>query len=97
MSCQSIRLLGLDMDRQKGNGSIAKPTIHSGRQTKRGHKTILVRFLNDPFYRDSQIKIGWSENKCIAYDEIVKEGPFLRCDKMRKKQKRKFVEARVEL
>ena len=37
------------------------------------HKTILARFLNDRLYRDSQIKIGWDENTCIAYDEIARE------------------------
>ena len=40
---------------------------------KKGHKTTLARFLNDPLYRDSQIKIGWDENTCIAHDEIARE------------------------
>ena len=37
------------------------------------HKSILARFLNDRLYRDSQIKIGWDENTCIANDEIARE------------------------
>ena len=64
---------------------------------KKGHTTILARFLISPLYRDSHIKIGWDENTCTAYDEIAKRGPFFRCDKMRTKQKRKLVEALVEL
>ena len=31
------------------------------------------RFLRDPVYRESQLAIGWSEQKCKEYDELAKE------------------------
>ena len=31
------------------------------------------RFLRDPFYRESQLAIGWSEQKCKEWDELAKE------------------------
>ena len=70
---QRIRLMELDTDQLKSNGYITKTTKHSGRQTRKVTKTILARFLNNPIYIDAQIKIGWDENTCIAYDEISKE------------------------
>ena len=30
-------------------------------------------FQRDPAYRDSQLKIGWTEEKCIAMDELAQE------------------------
>ena len=63
----------LDTDRLKGNECITKPTILSGRQNKKGYKTMSARFLNSPRYRDSLTNIVWDENACIAYDEIAKE------------------------
>ena len=62
----------LDTDQLKGNGSIIEPTIHFRKANKKGHRTILARFLNEPLYRDSQIKSEWDENTCIAHDEIAK-------------------------
>ena len=34
---------------------------------------IHVRFLRDPFYRDSQLVIGWTEQKCKELDQLAKE------------------------
>ena len=31
------------------------------------------RFLRDPVYRESQLTIGWTEQKCKEWDELVKE------------------------
>ena len=31
------------------------------------------RFQRDPVYRDSQLKIGWTEEKCIAIDKLALE------------------------
>ena len=31
------------------------------------------RFQRDPVYRDSQLKIGWTEEKCIAMDELAQK------------------------
>ena len=34
---------------------------------------IYDRFLRDPVYRDSQHKIGWTEEKCIEMDKLAQE------------------------
>ena len=60
---------------------------------KRGHTTMLARFLNDPFCRDSQIKFGWDENTCIANDEIAKEDHSYvatRCERSSEESLRRF-------
>ena len=31
------------------------------------------RFLRDPVYRESQLKIGWTEQKCIEMDELAQQ------------------------
>ena len=31
------------------------------------------RFLRDPVYRESQLAIGWSEQKCKEWDELAQE------------------------
>ena len=31
------------------------------------------RFLRDPVYRDSQLKIGWTEQKCTEMEELAQE------------------------
>ena len=31
------------------------------------------RFLRDSTYRDSQLKIGWTEVKCIEMDKLAQE------------------------
>ena len=36
-------------------------------------KGIHDRFLRDPVYRESQIAIGWTEQKCKEWDELAKE------------------------
>ena len=64
---------------------------------KNGHKTILARFLNDPLYRDSQIKIGRDENTCIAYGEIASEDHSYVTTRCERSRNEKLVEARVEL
>ena len=39
-----------------------------------GHCTgIHDRFLRDPVYRESQLAIGWTEQKCKELDELAKE------------------------
>ena len=39
-----------------------------------GHFTrIHDRFLRDPVYRESQLSIGWTEQKCKEMDELAKE------------------------
>ena len=39
-----------------------------------GHFTgIHDRFLRDPVYRESQLAIGWTEQKCIEMDELAKQ------------------------
>ena len=39
-----------------------------------GHFTgIHDRFLRDPVYRESQLAIGWTEQKCKELDELAKE------------------------
>ena len=35
------------------------------------------RFQRDPVYRDSQLKFGWTEEKCIEMDKLAQEKPFL--------------------
>ena len=40
---------------------------------KRNYEGIHDRFLRDPVYRDSQLKIGWTEEKCIAMDKLAQE------------------------
>ena len=38
-----------------------------------GHFTgIHDRFLRDPVYRESQLAIGWTEQKCKEMDELAK-------------------------
>ena len=40
---------------------------------KRNYEEIHDRFLRDPVFRDSQLKIGWTEEKCIAMDKLAQE------------------------
>ena len=37
------------------------------------YKGIHDRFLRDQVYRESQLKIGWTEQKCIEMDELAKQ------------------------
>ena len=40
---------------------------------KKNHDGIQDRFQRYPEYRDSQLKIGWTEEKCIAMDKLAQE------------------------
>ena len=40
---------------------------------KKKFEGIHDRFLKDPTYRDSQLKIGWTEETCIAMDKVAQE------------------------
>ena len=40
---------------------------------KKNFDGIHDRFQRDPVYRDSQLKIGWTEEKCIAMDKLAQE------------------------
>ena len=40
---------------------------------KKKFEGIHVRFQRDSTYRDSQVKIGWTEEKCIEMDKLAKE------------------------
>ena len=40
---------------------------------KKNFDGIHDRFQRDPVYRDSQLKIGWTEEKCIAMDKLTQE------------------------
>ena len=43
------------------------------RLVKKNFDGIHNRFQRDPVYRDSQLKIGWTEEKCIAMDKLAQE------------------------
>ena len=43
------------------------------RNIKKNCEGIHDRFLRDPVYRDSQLEIGWTEEKCIAMDKWAQE------------------------
>ena len=40
---------------------------------KKNFDGIHDRFQSDPLYRDSQLKIGWTEEKCIEMDKLAQE------------------------
>ena len=40
---------------------------------ERNYNGIHDRFLRDPVLRDSQLKIGWTEQKCIEMDKLAQE------------------------
>ena len=40
---------------------------------KKGFKGIHDRFQKDLIYRDSQLRIGWTEEKCIEMDELAQK------------------------
>ena len=44
------------------------------------------RFLRDPMYRESQLAIGWTEQKCKEWDEVVKDDPTYRLTPEEKKR-----------
>ena len=45
------------------------------------------RFLRDPVYRESQLAIGWSEQKCKEWDELAKEDHTYKLTHSRGKKK----------
>ena len=52
-----------------------------------GHFTgIHDRFLRDPVYRQSQLAIGWTEQKCKEWDELAKEDHTYRLTPQEKKR-----------
>ena len=44
-----------------------------GKDLKRNYEGVHDRFLRDPVSRDSQLKIGWTEEKCIQMDKLAQE------------------------
>ena len=43
-----------------------------------GHFTgIHYQFLRDPVYRESQLAVGWTEQKCKEWDELAQERPYI--------------------
>ena len=48
----------------KHRKSTVWPTMR-GRDLEKTYEGIHDRFQRDPGYRDSQLKIGWTEEKCI--------------------------------
>ena len=53
--------------------SISWPTMHGGDVSKKKFEGIHDRFLKDSTYRDSQLKIGWSEETCIEMDKLLQK------------------------
>ena len=49
------------------------PTMRGRDCLKRNYEGIHDRFLRDPENRDSQLKIGWTEEKCIEMDKLAQE------------------------
>ena len=49
--------------------------VHNARRRciKKSFDGIHDRFQRDPVHRDSQLKIGWTEENCIAMDELAQE------------------------
>ena len=45
------------------------------------HKGIHDRFHSDQVYRESQLKIGWTEQKCIEMDKLAQEDHTYRLSK----------------
>ena len=47
---------------------------HNARKSiKKNYDGIHDRFERDPENRDSQLKIGWTEEKCIAMEKLAQE------------------------
>ena len=58
---------------QRSKDSTVQPISLRKKAKKKEHKSILVRFLKSPRYRQSQIVIGWTEEHCARLDEIAAE------------------------
>ena len=52
-----------------------KHVVHNARKRclKRNYEGIHDRFQRDPENRDSQLKSGWTEEKCIAMEKLAQE------------------------
>ena len=53
--------------------SISWPTTRGRDVSTKNFDGIHDRFQRDPVYRDSQLKIGWTEEKCIKMDKLAQE------------------------
>ena len=53
--------------------SFSWPTMLGGDVLKKKFDGIHDRFQKDSRYRDSQLKIGWTEEKCIEMDELAQK------------------------
>ena len=53
--------------------SISWPTMRGRDVSKRNLMEFTIDFKRDPTYRDSQLKIGWTEEKCIEMDKLAQE------------------------
>ena len=53
--------------------SISWPTTRGRDVSKKNFDGIHDRFQRDPVYRDSQLKIGWTEKKSIEMDKLAQE------------------------
>ena len=53
--------------------NILWPTTLGRDFQKNNYDGIHYRFQRDPVYRDSQLKIGWTEEMCIAMDKLAQE------------------------
>ena len=79
----------------KRRNSTMSPSTRGKRCRKRidgqeeHYEGIHDRFLRDPVYRDSQLKIGWTEQKCIEMDKLAQENHSYRPsrDKFQRHQK----------
>ena len=60
----------LGTEKQTHRNSILWPTTARKRWIKKNFDGIHDRFQRDPVYRDSQLKIGWTEEKCIEADKM---------------------------
>ena len=76
----------LDMGRPKNKKSTIWPGMR-GRGAQGEHFTgIHDRFLRDPVYRESQLAIGWTEQKCKEWDELAQEDQTYRLAPKEKKK-----------
>ena len=66
-------LMVLGTAKLKHRKSTLLPTTRGRRCLKRNYEGIHDRFLRGPVYRDSKLKIGWTEEKCIAMDKMAQE------------------------
>ena len=53
--------------------STSWPTMREGDVSKKNFDGIHDRFQRDSVYRDSQLTVGWTEEKCIEMDKVAQE------------------------